>query len=125
MGGAWGEPREEVGEGKGLGWSWDGRERGKGGFEDLEEGRGGGRDGGVLGTRTKWGMVPAGHMCRACTCGKQPVRGCYYTCQVVNPETKEAQLLTLQLCAMLEKPYQEIILPKWGRPHRQDCRQIR
>ena len=33
--------------------------------------------------------------------------GCSYTCQVVYPETKEAQLIILQLCAMLR----EIIVP--------------
>ena len=33
--------------------------------------------------------------------------GCYYTCQVAYPETKETQLIILQLCAMLR----EIIVP--------------
>lgn len=75
--------------------------------------------------RTERGMVPVGCTWQACTCGKQPVRGCYYTFQVVNPETKEAQLLILQLCAMLEKSlYKEIILLKWGSPHRQECSKI-
>ena len=60
-----------------------------------------------LDCRTEWGMVPAEHTCQECTCGKQPVRGCYYTCQVAYPETKEAQLLILQLYAV----FREIIIP--------------
>ena len=70
--------------------------------------QGGGRHRGwCLGSRIEGGWYQRGARVEHSTCGKQPVRGCSYTCQVVYPETKEAQLIILQLCAM----FREIIVP--------------
>lgn len=71
VGGAWGDPETRGEERAGLGVKGGadggGRERGKGGFEGLEEGNCCrvvvGMGGLWLGSRTGWGMVPAG-----CTC---------------------------------------------------------